>query len=120
MKTGTDMVGLDHNPILTDTTPKVTMTPTEAIPGHTTGITDAITGVLHDGPTQTLMHIILTMTLHTADHLHIGALQLTTETTPDYTLNQPTNQLRKPHINLHHIPEDHKVKHIPKGMQELQ
>ena len=46
MKTGTDAVGLDHNPILTDTTAEAAMTPTEAIPGHTTGTADARTGVL--------------------------------------------------------------------------
>ena len=44
MKSGTDKVGLGHNPILTDTTAEATMTPTEAIPGHTTGTADAITG----------------------------------------------------------------------------
>ena len=72
-KTGTDAVGLDHNPILADTTAKIDMTLTEAIPGHITGTTGDITGVLHNGHTQTLIHIILTMTLHTKDHLHIGA-----------------------------------------------
>ena len=40
MKTGTDAVGLDHNPIIADTTAKVTMPVTEAVPGHTTGTTD--------------------------------------------------------------------------------
>ena len=40
MKTGTDAVGLDYNPILTDTTAKVTMTLTEAVPGHITGTTE--------------------------------------------------------------------------------
>ena len=96
------------------------MTPTEAISGHTTGITDAITGVCHDAHTQTLIHIVLTTTLHIADHLPTEALQLTPEITADHTLDQPTNSPRKPHTNLHHIPEDHKVKHIPKGIQELQ
>ena len=62
MKTGTDAVGLDHNPIITDTTAKVTMTPTEAIPGHTTGTSDDITGVVHDVHTQVLTHIIFTTT----------------------------------------------------------
>ena len=43
-----------------------------------------------------LLHIVLTaMILHTADHLHIGALQLTPETTADHALNQPTNLLRR-------------------------
>ena len=112
MKTGTDAVDLGHNPITADTTAKVTMTPTKAIPGHTIGTIDDITGVVHNAHTQVLIHIILTMTLHTTDHLHIGALQLTPETAADHTLDQPTNQLRKPHTNLCHNPEDHTVKHI--------
>ena len=119
-KTGTEAVGLNHNFILADITAKVTMTPTEAIIGHTTGITDAITGLVHNAHTQTLIHIILTVTLHITDHLPIETLQLTPEITADCTLNQPTNPPRKPLTNLHHIPEDHKVKHIPKGIQELQ
>ena len=120
MKTGTDAVGLDHNPIIADTTAKVTMTPTEAVPGHTTGTTDDITGVVHNAHTQVLIHIFLTVTLHTTDHLHIGALQFPPETTVDHALDQPTNHLRKAHTNLIHNPEDHKVKHILKGIQELQ
>ena len=99
MKTGTDAVGLDHNPIITDTTAKVTMTPTEAIPGHTTGITDDITGVVHDTHTKPLAHIVLAMTLHIADHLCIEALQLTPEITADHALNQPTNPPREPLID---------------------
>ena len=95
------------------------MTLTEVIPGHITGTTEDITGVVHDAHTHILIHIVLTVTLHTTDHLHTGTHQLTPETAADHTLNQPINQLRKPCINLHHIPEDHKVKHIPKGIQEL-
>ena len=120
MKTGTDAVGLDHNPIIADTTAKVTMTPTEAIPGHITKTTDGITGVVHGTHTQVLIHIVLTATFHTTDHLHIGALQPTPETAADHIFVQPTNQLRKAHTNLHHNPKDHKVKHILKGIQELQ
>ena len=120
MKTGTDTVSQDHNPIFTDIAANVIMLPTEAIPGHTTGITDDITGVVHDTHTQILTHIILTMTLHIADHLHIKVLQLTPEFTADHTPDQPTNPPRKPHTNPCHIPEDYKVKHIPKGIQELQ
>ena len=96
------------------------MTPAEAIPGHTTGITDAITGVVHNAHTQTLIHIILTTTLHITGHLPTEGHQLNPEITADHTLDQPTNPPRKPNTNLHHIPEDHKVKHIPKGIQELQ
>ena len=54
MKIGRDAVGLDHNPILTDITAKVTMTPTKAVPGHTTGIADVITG---EFTTPTLKHL---------------------------------------------------------------
>ena len=119
MKTGTNAVGLNHNLIITDTTAKVSMIPTEAVPGHTTGTTDDIIEVVHDAHIQVLIHIILAATLHIADHLHIGALQLTPETAADHTLNQPTNLLRKPCINLHN-PEDHKVKHTPNGIKDLQ
>ena len=119
MKTGTDAVDPDHNPVISDITAKIAMTPTEAIPGPTTGTTDNITGVVHDAHTQVLIHIILTTTLHIADNLHLGALQLTPSTTADHALNQPTNQLRKAHTNLDHNPEDHRVKHILKGIQAL-
>ena len=108
MKSGTDAAGLGHNPILTDTTAESTMTPTEAIPGHTTGTADAITEVLHDAHTHMPIHIALTMTLHVKDHLPIGALQVTLETAADHDLDQHSNQLGKPCINLHPIPADHK------------
>ena len=119
-KTGTDAVGLDYNLIIADTTAKVVMIPTEAIPGHTTGTTDDIMRVAHDVHIQVLIHIILNVTLHTTDHLHIGALQLTSETAADHALDQTTNQLRKTHTNLLHNPDKHKVKHILKGIHELQ
>ena len=120
MKTGTDAVGLDLNPTLANITAKVIRTPTEAIPGHTTGITDDITGVVHDAHTQPLTHIILTAMLHITDHLHIEALQVTPEITAEHALNQPTNPPRKPLTTLCHIPADHKSKHTPKGTQDSQ
>ena len=43
MKRGTEARGLDHNPTLTDTTAKVTMTLTEPVLGHITGTTEDIT-----------------------------------------------------------------------------
>ena len=104
--TDTHMVGLDHNPILADTTATVTMIPTEAIPGHITGTTDDITGIFHDIHTQVYIHTVLTMTLHIEGHLHTGAHQLPHEIAADHTLDQPTGQLRKPYIRIHHIPED--------------
>ena len=67
MKTGTDAVGLDHSPIIADTTGKVTMIPTDSVPGHTTRTTDDIIGVTHDAHTQLLIHIILATTLHTPE-----------------------------------------------------
>ena len=70
------------------------MTPTEAIPGHTPGITADITGVVQDAQTQTLIHIILAAILHIADHLHIEALQFTPEIAADHAPNQPTNPPR--------------------------
>ena len=107
---GTDIVGPDHNPIITDTAAPVNIIPTGAIPGHTKGTTEDIRGVVHNAHTQTLIHIVLTVTLHTADHLYTGAHQLPQEIAADHTLDQPTGQLRKPHTNLHQNPEDHKVK----------
>ena len=93
MKMGTDAVGLDHNPIFTDTTAEATMTPTEAIPGHTTETADAITGELSGANTQMPIHIAFTMTPHIRDHLCTEALQLTLETTASHDLNQYRNQL---------------------------
>ena len=100
MRTGRDVVGLDLNPILTNITAKVAITPMEGIPGHTTGIIDDITGVVHNAHTQPLTHIILTMTLQITDHLCKEAFQLTPGIAADYTLDQPTNPSRKPHTNL--------------------
>ena len=57
MNANTDTVGLDHNPIFADTTVEATVTPPEAIPGHTTDTTDAITGVLPGTHTQMPIHI---------------------------------------------------------------
>ena len=87
MKTGTDTVSLDLNPNLTDITAKIIMTPTEGIPGHTIGITDNITEVVHDAHTYLFTHISLTMTFHIADYLGIEPLQLTPEVTADHALN---------------------------------
>ena len=52
------------------------MIPTEVIPGHTTGTTNGITGVIDDAHTQVLIHIVLTMTLTTTDHLHLELFSL--------------------------------------------
>ena len=104
MKSGTDAGGLDHNPILADNTAEATVTPTKAIPGHTTETADAITGVLPGDHTQMPIHITLTMTPHIRDHLCTEALQLTIETTADHDLNQYINQPKRPHTKIHHHP----------------
>ena len=120
MKTGTNAVHPDDNYIIKDTTAKVTIIPTKAILGHTIGITDDITEVIHDAHTQILISTILTMTLHMEGHLHIGVHQLTHGIAADHALNQPTGQLRKPHIRIHQIPEEPKVIHTLEEIQESQ
>ena len=104
--TDTDAVGLDHNPILTDTTAPVAMIPTEAIPGDIAGATDNITGIFHDVHTQVHIHTNLTVTLHVQGHLHTAAHQLLHKITAVHALDQPTGKLGKPHIRIYHIPED--------------
>ena len=59
------------------------MTPTEAIPGHTTGTADTITGVLPGTHAQMPIHITLVMTPHIGDHPHTEAFQLTLGTAAD-------------------------------------
>ena len=118
MKTGTDAVGLDHNPIIADTTAKVNMTPTEASPGHTTGTTDDIIGVVHDAHIQVLIHIIPAVTLHPADYLHTEAHQPTLAIRAHHVPIQHTNQVSKLCINLQCIPGDLKTSHTIKEIQE--
>ena len=60
------------------------------------------------------------MTPHIEGHLQIGAHQLSHRTTADHTPDQPTDQLGKPCIRTHHIPEDPKVKHTLEEIQESQ
>ena len=98
MEADTDTVGLDHSPILTDTTAKVTIAPAEAVLGHLIGTTGDIIRVIHGTHTQICIHTILSVTLHIEDILHTGAHQPTPETREDHALDQPTNQLRKPYI----------------------
>ena len=51
MKINTDVVGLDHNPIITDTAAKVTTTLTEAATSQITGTTEDTMGVIHNSHT---------------------------------------------------------------------
>ena len=106
MKTGTNVVDADHNHIIKDTTAKVTINPTEVILGNNIGTADNITGVIHNALIQTLTSTILTMILYIEGHLYTEAHQLTHKITADQSLNQPTGQLSKPHIRIHHIPEN--------------
>ena len=94
------------------------MNPTEAIPGHIIETIDIIIGVLHDSLTPVL--IIPTVTPHIADRLYKGAHQVTLRTTADHNPIQPTNQARKPCINLHPIPAELKANHMIKEIQESQ
>ena len=118
MKTGIDAAGLGHNPILTDIIAEAALTPTQAIPGHTTGTADTSTEAPHDAHTP--MPITLTMTLQIEDYLPMGALQVTLEAAADHNLDQQSNQLRKPCINLHPIPADHKENCITEEIPESQ
>ena len=54
MMTGIDVVGLNHDPTIADTTVPVDMIPSGAIQGHTTGTTEDITGVVHNAQTKYL------------------------------------------------------------------
>ena len=88
MTADTDTLGLDHNLILTDTIAEAYMTPSETIPGHTTGTVDATTEILPCTHTPMPIHITLTKTPHIRDHLHTEALQLTQA---DHDLDQHIN-----------------------------
>ena len=97
MKADTEAVGLDHNPIFTGTIAEVSMTPTETIPGYTTGIADAITGVLPGAHTPMSIHIALTKTPHIRDHLCTGSSSAySIETAADHDLDQHKNQPGRP------------------------
>ena len=110
------MVGLVHNPILTDTTATAAMIPTKDAPGHIVGTAENITGVLHN--TQILISTILAASLHVEGHLLTEAPWLTHVIVADHALDQPTGQLQKPCIRIHHIPENPVVIHALKEIQE--
>ena len=120
MKSGTDTVGLDHNPILADTTAEAAVTPTEAVSGHTTETADAITRVLPGDHTQMPIHITLAMALHIRVHLHTEGLQLTLETMEDHNLDQHINQPKIPHTKIHHNSENPTVMHTLRETPESQ
>ena len=58
------------------------------------------------------------MTPHIKDPPLIEAHQNIHKIATDHTLNQPTGQLRKPHIRIHPIPEDPMEIHTIRGIQE--
>ena len=119
IETGTIAVDPDHNHIIKDTTAKVTISPIEAILGHSTGTVDDITGVIHDTHTQMLISTVLAVILYREGHLYTEAHQLTHEITADHTLDQPTGQLKGHCIRLHHIPEAPKIIHTLDEIQEI-
>ena len=120
MKTGTNTVDPDHHHIIKDTTAKVTIIPTETILGHTIGTVDDSTGVICNAHTQIHISTALFKTLHIEGHLCTGSHQLTHKIAADHVLDQPTDQIRKPHIRIHHIPEDPKVIHALEEIHESQ
>ena len=92
------------------------MIPTDALPDHIIETVDVTTGVLCDALTPVL--IVPTMIPHIADHLHTGPHQLTFRTRADHNPIQHTNQVRKPCINLQHIPAELKTNYMIKEIQE--
>ena len=118
MTTGTNIVDPDHSHIIADTAAIVAITSTDTVLSHTRGTADDITRVIHDAHTQMPMSTILTVTLCIEGHLHTRAHQHIHEITADCILEQPTGQLRKPHIRIHHIPGDPKVIHTLEEIQE--
>ena len=78
------------------------MTPTEIVPGHSTGAVNAITGVLHNAYTPMPIHISLAKTPHIEDPPCPEALQLTLETTTDNDPDLHVNQPGRPHTKIHH------------------
>ena len=120
MKSGTDAVGLGHNPILKDTTAEATVPPTEVIPDHTTGTADAIVGVLPNAHAQMPIHITLATRPNIRDYPCTEALQLTLETAADHDLNQHIYQPRRPHTKIHHDPGNPTVLHTLRETPESQ
>ena len=110
--TDTDTADQGHSPIPADIAVTVTRIPTEAIPGQIIETIDITIGVLCDALIPVLN--IPAMTPHIADCLHTGAHQLTLGTRADHNPIQHTNQVRKPCINLQHIPAEFKTNHMIK------
>ena len=112
----TDAVGLDHNPILAYCSQHCH----DSYRGHSRTqhrTTDDIIRVIHDAHTQVInIHII---SHHDTPHCRSSS-QRSSGIAAEHPLDQPTGQLRKPHTNLPQSPEDCKVNHIQKGIQELQ
>ena len=102
MKADTAAVGPDHNLILTHTIAEANMTPTETIPGHTTGRVDIITEVLPSAHTPMPIHIAHAKTPHIGDHLHTEAFQVSQA---DHDLDQHLNQLGRLCTKIHHNQE---------------
>ena len=115
---GTEEVDLDHNHTTEGTTAKVAITPSEHILGHTTETTGDLTEVVHINSITTLLHMALTTTSHFEDPPLIEAQLSIHEITANHALSQPIGQLRKPHIRIDPIPEDHTEIHTIRRIQE--
>ena len=105
LQIGIEEVDLDHNHTLEGTTTKVAITPSEHVLGHTTETTGDLKKVVHDDSILTLLHTTLAMIPHIEDPPFIEDHQLIHEIAADQALGQPIDQLRKPHIRIHPIPE---------------
>ena len=97
-ETKTGITGPDQSHIPADIEVTVVITCTEATPDH---VTDALTGALHITITQAL--IVVTVTQHTGNHLHIEAPPLILEITADPEHVPHTNQVRLPLLCLHPV-----------------
>ena len=74
MKENIHAVHPDHNLILADTIAEAAVTPTETVPGNTTGTVNAITGVLPGAHTPMPIYIALAKTSHIEDYSCTEAL----------------------------------------------
>ena len=117
MKADTDAVGPDHNLILTDSIVEANMTPTETVPGHTTGTVDITTEVIPGAHTSMPISIVLAKTPNIRDHLHTEALQLTQA---DHDLNQHIYQPGRLQTKIHHNPGNPTVIHTISKTPESQ
>ena len=93
------------------------MSHTDTAPGHIIEAIDVTKGVPHNALIPVL--IVPAVIPHTTDGPHTGPHQLTLRTTADHIPIQHTNQVRKPCINLQHVPPEIKTSHMIKEIQAV-